>query len=186
MTQKKQLNINFQKYYLLLLFIFSNCQNNSNAEENTKIEVKKFTKIKTTSIKNIDTIQPNIPYTQTILNIKKEIQQTKKIIKEQKIDKEKTYQLKKKLFEKALVNHIFPYWYGTKWSFNGHTQIPNQGSISCGYFVSTTLSDVGVNVERISLAQQAPYNEALTLDIDSTMMKIDGNKDCKTIIKNIK
>lgn len=186
MTQKKQLNTNFQKYYLLLLFIFSNCQNNSNAGENTEIEVKKFTQIKTTSIKNIDTIQPNIPYTQTILNIKKEIQQTKKIIKEQKIDKEKAYQLKKKLFEKALVNQIFPYWYGTKWSFNGHTQIPNQGSISCGYFVSTTLSDVGVNVERISLAQQAPYNEALTLDIDSTMMKIDGNKDCETIIKNIK
>ncbi|WP_346883237.1 hypothetical protein [uncultured Algibacter sp.] len=43
-----------------------------------------------------------------------------------------------------LINDIVPHWYGTTWDFNGHTNIPNQGDIACGYFVSTTLKHIGV------------------------------------------
>lgn len=50
---------------------------------------------------------------------------------------------------------LFPFWYGTPWTFEGHTAIPNQGSIACGYFVSTLLEDLGFQVERIRMAQQA-------------------------------
>ncbi len=50
---------------------------------------------------------------------------------------------------------LFPFWYGTPWTFEGHTTVPNQGSIACGYFVSTLLEDLGFQVERIRMAQQA-------------------------------
>lgn len=50
---------------------------------------------------------------------------------------------------------LLPYWLGTTWSFNGTTQIPGQGSIACGYFVTTLLRDAGVKLERVKLAQMA-------------------------------
>ncbi len=68
-----------------------------------------------------------------------------------------------KLFEEMLLNQIIPHWYGTKWNFYGHTNEPQSGEIACGYFVSTTLSHLGVNVDRYKLAQQSPLNEAKTL-----------------------
>ena len=49
-------------------------------------------------------------------------------------------------FEKQIVNGIVPYWYGTPWSFEGHTNQPHQGEIACGYFVSTTLKHMGLNI----------------------------------------
>jgi hypothetical protein len=62
---------------------------------------------------------------------------------------------KQKLFEGILVNKIFPFWYGTFWSFYGHTQVPGQGSIACGYFVTTTLTHAGIKLNRTKLAQCA-------------------------------
>jgi hypothetical protein len=55
----------------------------------------------------------------------------------------------------ALVEKIFPAWYGTPWDFNGVTQTPGEGMIACGYFVTTTLRDAGFDLPRIKLAQQA-------------------------------
>ena len=66
-------------------------------------------------------------------------------------------------FETALVEGIFPYWYGTRWSFSGHTDSPGQGEIACGYFVSTTLLQAGLRLNRYKLAQQSPENEARSL-----------------------
>lgn len=60
-----------------------------------------------------------------------------------------------KTFTHQLTENIFPYWYGTNWDFNGTTQKPNEGSIACGYFVTTTLRDLGVNINRVKLAQCA-------------------------------
>lgn len=55
----------------------------------------------------------------------------------------------------TVANDIFPYWYGTPWDFNGHSKIPRQGKIACGYFVTTVLLDAGFNVPRIKWAQSA-------------------------------
>ena len=66
-------------------------------------------------------------------------------------------------FTKHLVSDIIPQWFGTKWSFDGYSEIPKSGSIACGYFVSTTLRDVGLNINRYKLAQKAPYKEAEVL-----------------------
>jgi len=69
---------------------------------------------------------------------------------------------KSKALEKAstlwtsyMVDSIFPYWYGTEWDFNGHTDIPRKGQIACGYFVSTTLKHSGVKLDRYKLARMA-------------------------------
>ncbi|QQS28449.1 MAG: hypothetical protein IPM47_16540 [Sphingobacteriales bacterium] len=62
------------------------------------------------------------------------------------------------LFSDAFLNHIMPFWYGTPWDFDGHTDIPGRGQIACGYLVSTTLNHLGVNVNRYSLAQQWPID----------------------------
>ncbi|MFY0673527.1 MAG: hypothetical protein JXQ87_08980 [Bacteroidia bacterium] len=58
-----------------------------------------------------------------------------------------------KLFTESLLNHIIPHWYGTKWDYNGYTNIPKQGIIACGYFVSTPLKHMGFNLNRYKLAQ---------------------------------
>lgn len=54
-----------------------------------------------------------------------------------------------------LSDSLFPYWYGTSWDFSGTTQVPNEGAIACGYFVTTLLKHTGFNLERVRLAQRA-------------------------------
>jgi len=84
-----------------------------------------------------------------------------------------------KVFTNSWVDKIFPYWYGTKWSFEGHTNKPNEGEIACGYFVSTTLKDVGLNINRYHLAQKSPYNEAkyLSLYNDNEILELNSNPE---------
>jgi hypothetical protein len=71
----------------------------------------------------------------------------------------KKKQAGKKVLKAAFIKHItqkvFPYWYGTKWDFNGTTEMPQEGSIACGYFVTTTLRDMGVPINRMKMAQCA-------------------------------
>lgn len=49
-------------------------------------------------------------------------------------------------------------WLGTPWDFSGTSQIPGEGKIACGYYVSTVMRDAGFQVERIPLAQQPSQN----------------------------
>lgn len=74
-------------------------------------------------------------------------------------------------FASYLLNQIIPYWYNTEWGFDGYTSIPNRGSIACGYFVSTTLLHMGINVNRYKLAQQNPENEAKTVAIKDSLVR---------------
>ncbi len=61
----------------------------------------------------------------------------------------------KQYFFDVLNDSIFYYWMETGWDFNGHTDTPRKGDIACGYFVTTTLRDMGVELQRYKLAQQA-------------------------------
>lgn len=74
-------------------------------------------------------------------------------------------------FFESLHGEIIPAWYGTKWDFNGYTNIPNQGTIACGYFVSTTLKHMSVNINRYRMAQQSALSEIKTIDEDYTVLK---------------
>jgi hypothetical protein len=53
-----------------------------------------------------------------------------------------------------IVDSLMPYWYGTPWNFYGTTQVPNSGTIACGYFVTTILRDANFIIKRVYLAQQ--------------------------------
>lgn len=66
-----------------------------------------------------------------------------------------------------IYNEIFPSWYGTAWDFNGTTEVPRQGKIACGYFVTTVLRDAGWRLQRARLAQQASENIIMSLTTDS-------------------
>jgi hypothetical protein len=55
----------------------------------------------------------------------------------------------------ALDSTIFPAWEGTPWEFYGQSWEPRRGSIACGYFVTTTLHDAGLRLQRSLLAKQA-------------------------------
>jgi hypothetical protein len=53
----------------------------------------------------------------------------------------------------VICDTIFPYWYDTPWSFHGATRTPKQGTIACGYFVTTVLADAGFQIPRVKWAQ---------------------------------
>jgi hypothetical protein len=78
----------------------------------------------------------------------------------------------KTAFTDQLVDKIIPHWYGTPWSFGGHTDIPNQGKIACGYFISTTLRDMGINLNRYKLAQKSPIDEAKMISCGSVISTV--------------
>lgn len=68
--------------------------------------------------------------------------------------------------QEALVNNVFPFWYGTAWDFNGISNEPQHGQIACGYFVSTTLKHCGFNLNRYKIAQQYSHSIVKTLCTD--------------------
>ena len=78
----------------------------------------------------------------------------------------------KNAFTNYLVDRIIPYWYGTPWSFEGHTASPSQGEIACGYFISTTLRDMGLKLNRYKLAQKSPIDEARVLSCGTVIQSI--------------
>jgi hypothetical protein len=57
--------------------------------------------------------------------------------------------------QRAVIDEMFPAWLGTDWAFYGTSEKPGEGTIACGYFVSTVLRDSGFKVARVGLAQQA-------------------------------
>ena len=91
-------------------------------------------------------------------------------------------------FTTQLLNQIVPHWYGTVWDFDGYTNKPNDGVIACGYFVSTTLKHMGVNVNRYKLAQQAGLNEAKTLEAEKDILiyRINYSEETENIFDKMK
>ena len=89
-------------------------------------------------------------------------------------------------FTLLLTNKLIPHWLGTVWTFEGHTNIPNEGSIACGYFVSTTLLHMGLNINRYRFAQQLPIKEAKTLALGQDLIFISNSSFSEriTILKN--
>lgn len=53
---------------------------------------------------------------------------------------------------KSIGRDLYDQWEHTPWDFNGTAKQPNEGSIACGYFVTTILKDMGCNINRTKLA----------------------------------
>jgi hypothetical protein len=81
---------------------------------------------------------------------------------------------KEKCFAHAVTKTITPAWLGTKWDFNGITQVPQKGKIACGYFVTTVLRDAGLPIERVKLAQCASEKLVTTLVQDKYIKRFSG------------
>lgn len=80
----------------------------------------------------------------------------------------------KKQFLAAIDQKVFRYWYGTKWDYNGTTEKPQQGAIACGYFVTTTLRDMGVPLNRVKLAQCASEEMIRSLTTKKNIHHLGG------------
>ena len=74
------------------------------------------------------------------------------------LNKRKRLPETEKKFISFLIDSLLPCWYGTPWDFNGITEVPGQGKIACGYFVTTTLRDAGMKINRVKLAQCVSQN----------------------------
>lgn len=102
---------------------------------------------------------PEPPSTATVqqqyVRLKETIKRKKRSFRDLfKWDRGRGIQESKSFLYHALNDSIFHYWYGTPWDFNGTTQEPGNGLIACGYFVTTTLRDAGIPLQRVYLAQQ--------------------------------
>lgn len=75
------------------------------------------------------------------------------VVKHRKELASRPYREKSDYFFRLINNDIFSYWEGTPWNFYGTTRIPKSGNIACGYFVTTTLEDIGLKIDRIKLAE---------------------------------
>ncbi len=126
-------------------------ENRSNVEVKTNIQAPIFAASKkllsdselAKHVAEYEKLKSNIRVYQNSLKERKDFQEKEKIT------------TAKEYIYKTLTDSIFPYWLGTKWDFNGYTEKPRDGEIACGYFVSTTLRDVGFKLNRFRLAQKA-------------------------------
>lgn len=105
-------------------------------------------------------------------DIKADIQQLRKHLVKELQSGNIFFENIKAEFTNYLVDKIIPYWYGTPWSFEGHTSMPNQGNIACGYFISTTLRDMGIKLNRYKLAQKSPLDEAKVISCGSVIYNV--------------
>ncbi|MDV6168590.1 hypothetical protein R1T16_09155 [Flavobacterium sp. DG1-102-2] len=115
--------------------------------------------IATNSIKPTDTISIASDYAEfknSVLKHKKELSP-------------RPYKEISDYFFTLINNDIYLYWKGTPWDFYGTTRIPKSGTIACGYFVTTTLEDVGLKIKRRELAEcrSGDMIKALCTDIHS-------------------
>jgi hypothetical protein len=83
----------------------------------------------------------------------------------------------------TITTDIFSYWYGTPWDFNGQTQVPGQGTIACGYFVTTVLRDAGLNIPRVRWACVASEEAIMKMTTD---IKRFSNRPVNEVITSLK
>jgi hypothetical protein len=86
---------------------------------------------------------------------------------------------------RTLLTDIFPAWDGTPWDFNGISETPGEGSIACGYFVTTTLRDAGMKLPRIKLAQQPSQTIIRSLCVPETI-RVYYEKPLETFVQHVK
>ena len=87
---------------------------------------------------------------------------------------------------RTLTQSIFPAWYGTPWSFNGHTEVPKKDSIACGYFITTTLEHLGFKLNRYSMARQPSENIIKNLVSNPDVLTRFSNEPIESFVKKIK
>jgi hypothetical protein len=80
----------------------------------------------------------------------------------------------RELWLASLDSTVFPAWEGTPWHFYGQSWEPRQGSIACGYFVTTALHHTGLRLQRTLLAKQAATVIIRNLTTEAHMHRYRG------------
>jgi len=132
-----------------------------------------------------DKTEPQLSYQDLLTNILEQRQKIKtKYLKSKSTAKKKIIKETRAYLINTLTDKIFPYWYGTKWSFSGTSEIPQQGTIACGYFVTHTLRDLGLKIRRIRLAQQASETMIKNLTPKRNIKRY-SNLDIQTLVSKL-
>ena len=128
-------------WFFILIFLITSCNGQiDNKKKFIKTKIKP--KIEKHFISDLSKLKLYQDTTKNYIEVKNSI-------KELKLDlANKNKDSLSLIFKQSLLNRISPFWQGTEWSFEGHTAMPKKGEIACGYFVSTTLRDVGLNINR--------------------------------------
>lgn len=137
-----------RKHLFPALIILIGCGDVKNDSAKTDITVNE-TSIESPVIKTLFT-EPQFSFDYT--KQKQRCQELYAITK-----KERTPSSEKK-FISFLMDSLVACWYGTPWDYNGITEAPGEGQIACGYYVTTTLRDAGMKINRVKLAQCVSQN----------------------------
>ncbi len=72
----------------------------------------------------------------------------------------------------AYLPKLMEQWIGTAYAFTGASEVPREGAIACGYFVSTILLHAGLQVERVDLARQPAEQILRTVVPDADLVRL--------------
>jgi len=67
-------------------------------------------------------------------------------------------------------------WVGTRYSYSGTSQVPGEGRIACGYYVSTVLEHAGFSLDRVEVARQASEQIIRTFVPDDEIERFYGRQ----------
>ncbi|WP_051697631.1 hypothetical protein [Prevotella sp. 10(H)] len=164
--------MSLQNFILLAVFFLFSCSSKSNEQKESEI------------VNEVTEIENLKPYAELKKETIEKREAFRKAYEANKNNKEKqdSILLEAQKYLLTISDDFFRSWYNTPWTFHGHSQTPKEGSIACGYFVTTTLRDMGFNIPRIKWAQQA--SEYLIKKV-STDIKRFQQKPMKDIVSYI-
>jgi len=172
--------------YTAIIILLQGCKiGNEKKEEikssNTEDEITKIEK-EENDLVNFDVEEHLKKYE----NLKKRILDYQKNLKTRNdINSKAKIELVENYINEMLVDSIFNYWLGTEWDFNGYTEKPKEGEIACGYFVSTTLRDLGIKLNRFKIAQKAASEIIYALCDHESIIKISSLEKVSEFLENI-
>lgn len=114
---------------------------NKSKQENKSQKSSKPKKFNADSLLNYDSIKEEIKL------------ERKKVINYYKKASTNSLDYASSIYLHLFENKMAPIWIGTSWDFNGTTKTPGKGNIACGYFVTTTLYDMGIDINIAKFAQ---------------------------------
>lgn len=178
--------------YTLLIILFQSCQEANNPIDNTKVE-EKITNDNFNTTEFIHKEEEPVTefdietHLKNYKSLKSSIANQKRTIRNRTdIDQDAKIELVKDYMAQTLVDSIFPYWLGTEWDFNGYTETPRQGVVACGYFVSTTLRDLGIKLNRFKIAQMGASDIIYALCDKETVVKLSSVDKVNEYMRSVK
>ncbi len=119
-------------------------------------------------------VRNNTKPTRTYTEIRHDIEEKRKLYSKinLKADTSKAYLDIRDFWVNMIGTDLYEKWKGTPWDFNGITNTPQEGSIACGYFVSSILMDMNVKINRIRMSTCPSLQMMKSLSIDQKVINL--------------